>query len=69
MTANASRPIEDGNTGAAAAAAAAGANALTPSAAAEAESLLKCLTELLPTLEEALGMADKVCSCASWTGT
>lgn len=54
--------MEDGNTAgaAAAAAAAAGANALAPSAAVEAESLLTCLAELLPTLEEALGMTDEV---------
>eukprot|EP00752_Nemacystus_decipiens_P002959 g2749.t2 len=65
LTANASRPIEDGNTAAAAAAAAAGANGLAPSAAAEAESLLRCLTELLPMLEEALDMTDKLSECSS----
>lgn len=45
---------------AAAAAAAAGANTLAPSAFAEAESLLECLAELMPTLEEAFGLADEV---------
>ncbi len=52
--------MEEGSTAAAAAAIAAGANALAPTAAAEAEALLECLSELLPTLEEALGMTDEV---------
>ncbi|CAN0417623.1 unnamed protein product, partial [Ectocarpus fasciculatus] len=50
---------------AAAAAAAAGANALAPSAFAEAESLLECLAELMPTLEEAFGLADELSECSS----
>lgn len=44
----------------AAAAAAAGANTLAPSAIVEAEALLECLADLLPILEEALGMTSKV---------
>eukprot|EP00903_Cladosiphon_okamuranus_P007648 g7416.t2 len=65
LTENASRPIENGNTAAGAAAAAAGANSLAPSAAMEAESLLKCLSELLPMLEKALSITDKLSECSS----
>ncbi|CAN0471200.1 unnamed protein product, partial [Ectocarpus sp. 8 AP-2014] len=50
---------------AAAAAAAAGANTLAPSAFTEAESLLECLAELMPTLEEAFGLADELSECSS----
>ncbi|CAN0489271.1 unnamed protein product, partial [Ectocarpus sp. 8 AP-2014] len=72
LTAHASRPMEEAGGGmrgpggagegnaAAAAAAAAGANTLAPAAFAEAESLLECLAELMPTLEEAFGLADEV---------
>lgn len=45
---------------AAAVAVAAGLNALAPSAAAEAEAILECLSGLLPLLEEALRMTAKV---------
>lgn len=76
MTARANTPIEEGVGGrggggsssaaaaaAAVAAAAAGVNAIAPSATAEAESLLECLTELLPVLEEAQAMTDRVSAC------
>ena len=45
---------------AAAVAAAAGPNALAPSAVDEAETVLECLSSLLPALEEASKMAAKV---------
>ena len=45
---------------AAAVAAAAGPNALAPSAVDEAETVLECLSSLLPALEEASRMAAKV---------
>lgn len=75
LTANASRPMEGDGTGAprggqqgpvAAVAGSAGANALAPSAAAEAEALLECLGELLPTLEEAFGMTRHVRVLVCW---
>lgn len=65
-------PIEDGAGGRARSASTAtasgvsatvaAANTLAPSAKAEAERLLECLLEVLPTLEEALSMTDKVCA-------
>lgn len=70
LTANAKAPEEVALRGrgasipsanpAAAAAVAAGLNALAPSAVAEAEAILECLSGLLPVLEDALRMTAKV---------
>ncbi|CAN0475532.1 unnamed protein product [Ascophyllum nodosum] len=50
---------------AAAVAAAAGPNALAPSAVDEAETVLECLSSLLPALEEASRMAAKLPECSN----